>query len=95
MPPDCGGIAVISHSGSSFSAFANSGRGLRFSYLISPGQELTHTAADYIDFLLDQPETRAIGLFLETVRDPEGFVTAVERAAAARNPDRDAESGTL
>src|SRR5262249_9464600 len=66
-PPPSGGIAIVSHSGSSFSAFANSGRGLRCSYLISPGQELTHTAADYIDFLLDQHETRVIGLFLETV----------------------------
>lgn len=84
--PECGGVAVISHSGSSFSAFANSGRGLRYSYLISPGQELTHTAADYIEFLLDQPETRVIGLFLETVRDPAGFVAALERAAERAIP---------
>ena len=81
-----GGIAVVSHSGSSFSALANSGRGLRFSYVISPGQELTHTVADHLRFLIDQPETRVIALFLETVRDPNGFVAALETAAARHVP---------
>jgi acyl-CoA synthetase (NDP forming) len=83
---DAGGIAIVSHSGSSFSALANSGRGLRFSYLISPGQELILTAADYLQFLLEQPETRVIGLFLETVRDPDRFISSLERAAALEIP---------
>ncbi|MCA9863670.1 MAG: acetate--CoA ligase family protein, partial [Thermomicrobiales bacterium] len=81
-----GGIAFISHSGSAFSAMANSGRDFRFSWVISPGQELAVTAADYLGFLVEQPETRAVGLFLESVRDPEGFVTALEQAAAADVP---------
>lgn len=81
-----GGIAVVSHSGSSFSALANSGRELRFSYLISPGQELVLTAADYLRFLVQQPETRVVGLFLESVRDPEGFVTALQAAAQRETP---------
>lgn len=81
-----GGIAFVSHSGSSFSALANSGRGLRFSYAISPGQELVLTAADYLRFLVEQPETRAIGLFLESVRDPAAFVDALEMAAQREVP---------
>lgn len=76
-----GGIAVISHSGSAFSALANSGRGLRFSFAISPGQELVLSVADYLHFLIARPETRVMGLFLETVRDPSGFVDALEAAA--------------
>ena len=81
-----GGIAFISHSGSAFSAMANSGRDFRFSWIISPGQELALTAADYLHFLVQQPETRAIGLFLESVRDPDGFVGALAQAAAADVP---------
>ncbi len=81
-----GGIAFVSHSGSAFSAMANSGRDFRFSWVISPGQELAVTAADYLRFLVQQPETRAVGLFLESVRDPQGFVGALEQAAAADVP---------
>ncbi len=81
-----GGIAFVSHSGSAFSAMANSGRDFRFSWVISPGQELAVTAADYLRFLVQQPETRVVGLFLESVRDPEGFVEALEQAAAADVP---------
>ena len=81
-----GGIAFVSHSGSAFSAMANSGRDYRFSWVISPGQELAVTAADYLRFLVEQPETRVVGMFLESVRDPEGFVSALEQAAAADVP---------
>jgi acyl-CoA synthetase (NDP forming) len=81
-----GGIAFVSHSGSAFSAMANSGRDFRFSWVISPGQELVVTAADYLHFLVRQRETRVVGLFLESVRDPEGFVGALEQAAAADVP---------
>lgn len=81
-----GGIAFISHSGSAFSAMANSGRDFRFSWVISPGQELSVTAADYLRFLTEQPDTRAVGLFLESVRDPKGFVSALEQAAVADVP---------
>jgi acetate---CoA ligase (ADP-forming) len=81
-----GRIAFISHSGSTFSAFANNRRGLCFSYLISPGQELILTAADYLRFALAQPETRVVALFLEAVRDPEGFVAALAEAARLAIP---------
>jgi acyl-CoA synthetase (NDP forming) len=81
-----GAIGFISHSGSAFSAMANSGRDFRFSWVISPGQELAITAADYLRFLTEQPETRAVGLFLESVRDPDGFVCALQQAAEAEVP---------
>ena len=84
--PPAGGIGVITHSGSSFSALANSGRGLAFNYLISAGQELVTTAADYLRWLIAQPETRVVGCFLETVRDPAGFVAALEQAAEREIP---------
>jgi acyl-CoA synthetase (NDP forming) len=88
-PPDGierGGIAFISHSGAPFVALVHNDRRFRFNLAVSPGQELTTTAADYLDFALEQPTTRVVGLFLESVRDPKGFVAALEKAAARDIP---------
>jgi acyl-CoA synthetase (NDP forming) len=84
--PAPGRVAFLSHSGSTFSAVVNNRRGLRFNYVVSSGQELVTTAADYLRFFLAQPETRAIGGFLETVRDPAGFVAALAVANAREVP---------
>jgi acyl-CoA synthetase (NDP forming) len=78
--PGPGVISFITHSGSTLSAVAKNTRGMNFNYVISPGQELVVTAADYLTFVVRQPETRVVGLFLETIRDPDGFVAALEEA---------------
>jgi acyl-CoA synthetase (NDP forming) len=78
--PREGVISFITHSGSTLSAVAKNTRGMNFNYVISPGQELVLTAADYLRFVLEQPETRVVGLFLETIRDPDGFVAALALA---------------
>ena len=75
-----GGITLISHAGAVFGALAHHNPRLRFNLAVSAGQELATTAADYLDYALEQPETRVIGLFLEAVRDPGGFVAALEKA---------------
>ena len=80
LPDTSGDIGLVSHSGSTWSGLIGNQRDLIFSYAISAGQEIATTMADYIEFLLDQPETRAIGCLLETVRAPEKFIAAVERA---------------
>ena len=78
--PD-GDITMISQSGSvSIAMRAIAGR-VNWNLLVSSGQEFTATAADYLDYALEQPSTRAVGAFLEAVRDPEGFVAALEKAA--------------
>src|SRR2546430_3060238 len=79
LPP--GAITFISHSGSAFSAMLHNDHGLRFNLVVSAGQELTTTTAEYLTYALDQPTTRAAALFIETVRDPERFRAALERAA--------------
>jgi acyl-CoA synthetase (NDP forming) len=38
------------------------------------------TLADYMDYALKQPSTRVVGLFMETARNPEGFVAALAKA---------------
>ena len=96
-----GGVTFISHSGSAFTALVHNDRRFRFNLAVSSGQELVTTAADYLDYALDQPTTRAVGLFLETVRDPDAFVAALEKAAERDIPvvalkvGRTAESAAL
>jgi acyl-CoA synthetase (NDP forming) len=76
-----GPVTFLSHSGSAFSALAFSDRGLGFNLLVSSGQEVVTTMADYMAYALEQDETRVLALLLETVRDPEGFRAMLARAA--------------
>ena len=75
-----GSIAWISHSGSAFSALLHNDRGMRFNLAVSSGQEFTTTMADYLAYALERASTRIAALFLETVRDPERFRSALRRA---------------
>lgn len=76
-----GPVAFVSHSGSAFAAVAFNDRGIGFNILVSSGQEIVTGVPDYLDYALDQDSTRVIGLFLETIRRPEHFRSALERAA--------------
>lgn len=81
-----GSIGLIAHSGSVFVTMTAMDPRLKFNYVVSAGQELTLTAADYLDFILEQPSTKCVGLFLETVRDPAAFRAALEKANERRIP---------
>ena len=75
-----GRVALVSHSGSTWSGIVGNLRQLHFNYAISAGQELVTCVADYIDFLVQQASTRVICLVLETVRKPDKFLAAVVKA---------------
>jgi acyl-CoA synthetase (NDP forming) len=103
-PPDwmrAGGISFITHSGSAFSALCHNDKRMGFNLAVSAGQELATNVADYLDYVLSLDSTRVIGLFLETVRDPEGFSRGLEKAQAKNIPvvalkvGRTAESAAL
>jgi acyl-CoA synthetase (NDP forming) len=83
---DPGPVAVISHSGSVFSALLHNRRGLRFNLVVSAGNELVTSAAAYLDHALELPGTRVVALFLETVREPAAFRAALAKAAARAVP---------
>jgi acetate---CoA ligase (ADP-forming) len=87
-PPDLepGPVAVVSHSGSVFSALLHNARGLRFNLVVSAGNELVTSAAAYLDHALDLQSTRVAALFLETVREPAAFRAALAKAAARAIP---------
>ncbi|MGO1078730.1 acetate--CoA ligase family protein [Inquilinus sp. CA228] len=81
-----GGAVLLTHSGSLFTALVDAEARIDYALAVSSGQELTTSLADYLDFALDQPETRVVGLFLEAARDPERFVAALARAKALGVP---------
>lgn len=81
-----GGAVLLTHSGSLFTALVDSEERIDLGLAVSAGQELTTTLADYIDFALDQPWTRVIGLFMEAARDPAGFEAALEKALVRNVP---------
>ncbi|HKV20181.1 MAG TPA: acetate--CoA ligase family protein [Mycobacterium sp.] len=83
--PD-GGVSLVTHSGSAFSTLLRARRGFGFRLAVSSGQELVTNTADYVDYALDDPETRVIALLLETPRDVPRLRTSLVRAAEQNIP---------
>ena len=83
-PMSPGPVALVTHSGSVFSALLRARRGLRFSLAVSSGQELVTTTPAYLEYALGLPETRVLALVLEAMRDADQL-TAVLAAAADRD----------
>ena len=75
-----GGITWIAQSGSAFGALSHNDRRLGFNLVVSTGMELVTTVADYMEWALQQSETRVVGLFIETIRNAAGFIAALEIA---------------
>lgn len=83
-PP--GNVALLSHSGSGMCGIVDCEERIDFNFAASTGQELTVSMDEYLDFVLDLPETRVVGLFVETARNPENFVAALQKAQSLRIP---------
>jgi acetate---CoA ligase (ADP-forming) len=81
-----GHVAVLCQSGSIADAFLSLGGRIGLRCVVSSGAEAVTDAADFLAFFADDPETRAVGLFLETVRRPDAFVAALRRCAEAGKP---------
>jgi acyl-CoA synthetase (NDP forming) len=76
-----GAIALVTHSGSAFSTLLRARRGFGFRLAVSSGQELVTDTADYVDYALDDPETRIIALLMETPRNVLRLRESLLRAA--------------
>ncbi len=81
-----GHVGAVVQSGAVCLGIANSNRGLGFSTLISSGNEAVLDNADYISYLVDDPQTRVIMAFIEGFKSPARFVWAAERARMAGKP---------
>ena len=85
-PLPAGPVALVTHSGSVFSALLRARRGFGFTVAVSSGPELVTTTADYARYALQLPETRVLALVLETIRDGPGLRAVLAGALAADVP---------
>src|SRR6187401_1874995 len=83
-----GSVACLFQSGGTIQSWMKSAaeRGLRYSYCVTSGNEPDLGLADYLNFVIDDPETRQVVLFIEGIRRPEAFMHAAGRALAMGKP---------
>ena len=83
-----GRIGFVSQSGGLTGALLTraEARGIGFSYIISTGNEMDLEAADFMRFLIDDPHTAVVAVFLEGIRNVEKFNEAVDLAHERGKP---------
>jgi acetyltransferase len=81
-----GHVGISAQSGSIAEAFTTIGPRIGFRFIASTGSELNRDVSDFMSFMADDEETRAVGIFIETIRRPEAFIAALEKCAAAGKP---------
>lgn len=84
-----GGISIVSQSGAILSGISMASwdyPGVGLNVMVSAGNEAVSDLADFVDYLVDDPTTTAIGLVVETIRRPAEFFEAARRAVTAGKP---------
>jgi acyl-CoA synthetase (NDP forming) len=86
-PKTVGSIGIVSQSGGLSIDIIKRGewRGLRFSGLVTIGNCADVTAHELVEYYLDDPQTKAIGLYLEDMKDGRVFFDLL-RSSKARKP---------
>ncbi|WP_114905845.1 acetate--CoA ligase family protein [Ornithinimicrobium murale] len=83
-----GSVALVSHSGAMLGGFVplleRYGAGL--SVFVSCGNEVDLELTNYVDHLVEDPDTEVIALILDGVSDGPGFRRSLQRARAADKP---------
>jgi acyl-CoA synthetase (NDP forming) len=80
-----GAVGVVSQSGQLVLSMMDSPR-MKFSYTISSGNSKVCKMEDYLEFLIDDADTKVIAMYLEGVKEPKRFVEALKKAAIKRKP---------
>ena len=84
-----GTTSFVSQSGTMLGTVLSRGaaRGLGFAKLVSVGNESDLGIAELVELLAEDPGTRVILLFLETIRDGARLAAAARKVAAVLPPD--------
>ena len=80
-----GSVGVVSQSGQLCLSMMED-PGMRFSYIISAGNAKIVQMEDYMDFLVDDEDTKVISLYIEGVKNPGKFVEVLKKAAQKKKP---------
>lgn len=81
-----GNIAFISQSGSAFSTIGHNETQLKFNLMVAIGTGQVTSLSDYMLYALNMETTKVLGLYMESVRKPEGFIEALKLAAEKKIP---------
>ena len=81
-----GNVGIISQSGGYCLSLLTDVSRFGFSHIVSSGNEAVVDAGEFLEYLVDDPHTAVIGCFIETIRAPERFAAALDRAAALDKP---------
>lgn len=83
-----GSVGLVTSSGALGSCLATRlmGAGVGLSHWIHVGNEADLVLADYLEWLADDDDTRAVGLLIEDIKDGPRFIEAGRRLARAGKP---------
>lgn len=85
VPEKAGKIGLVSQSGMICTLLLDSGKA-DFSYVISCGNSKIVEVVDYIDFLIDDEDTKVIVSYIEGVTNPKKFLETLKKAALKKKP---------
>lgn len=87
-PAGARAIGIASQSGALAAVLATTlhPRGCYVSTSVSTGNEAASGVEDYVEWLVDDPRTHVIAMYVETLRRPRAFIAAARRARVAGKP---------
>jgi len=79
--PPAGNVALLSQSGALGDAFIDRAEkiGLNISFFVSMGNKAKMDECDFLEICAEDPETKVIGLYLESIRDGRRFLELGQR----------------
>ena len=80
-----GSVGVVSQSGQLCLSMMDE-PGMRFSYNISAGNGKIVQMEDYMDFLVDDEDTKVVSIYIEGVKNADKFAAVLKKAAEKRKP---------
>ena len=88
VPTRNNGVAIVSQSGATafFLSQLAQQQDVGLSHVVSTGNEVDLDSASFIEYLIEEPDARAIAVFAETFRDPAAFLRAARRAQDVGKP---------
>jgi len=83
-----GKIDILSQSGGLGFSFFKKGHsaGLEFGKVITVGNQVDLEISDYLDYLIDQEQTRLVMMYVESFKNPKRFCEIAERAGSFGKP---------
>jgi acyl-CoA synthetase (NDP forming) len=87
-PAGCRAVAVVSQSGAMAAVLGTvlSARAVPTSFSVSTGNEAVSGVEDYVDWLIDDPDTQVIAMIVEQFRKPARFLAAARAARTVGKP---------